>query len=89
MSEILTATYEGDGVLRLLDKATGLRLDERVQVWVLPFAPPKLSPVSRELSLEERIQAVYDDMGSVEIQDSELARQIAEDDSLLEWNLPL
>lgn len=89
MSTILTAVYQGEGILRLLEAPTDLEADERVQVLVMPSVFPDLLPMPTDLSLTERIQAVYDDMGLVEIQNQEVARQIAEDDSLLEWNLRL
>lgn len=89
MSNVLTAVYQGKGILRLLEAPDGLESGEQVQVLVMPFVVPEASLRPTDLPLTERIQAVYDDMGLVEIQDPEIARQIAEDDSLLEWNLHL
>ncbi len=89
MSTILTAVYQGAGILRLLEAPADLEADEQVQVLVMPYVCSDPLPVPTDLPLTERIQAVYDDMGLVEIQNPEVARQIAEDDSLLEWNLRL
>jgi hypothetical protein len=86
-----------DGVFRPLEPVDELEDCQEVQLqaWPLPLAgeeevAPGIWP--RELTpgqIQSRREAVRRTRGLVALDDPELALQIATDDELLEWNLPL
>ncbi|HID87149.1 MAG TPA: hypothetical protein EYP55_07185 [Anaerolineae bacterium] len=86
MAKAIPGIYKGEGLIQLERDLEGVRERQQVLVTVLPI--PAHEPEG-EASIEAAVSAVLETKAMVKIADTAWAREVAEDDSLLEWNLPL
>gem|GEM_PF-5962833 len=85
MEKLISAIYEGDGVLRLAENVEGLQTHQPVTIIILWPAHGQAFEYD-ETSIQAGIEAVQETKGWVKINNPDWARQIAVDESLLEWN---
>ncbi len=89
MGKSLTAIYEGNGILRLLDAPPDLKAHQTVEIEIVEAPPPIDDDGWDGEVYAPSAEAVWADLGLVKIDDPDVARWVAESDDLLEWNLPL
>ncbi len=87
MGKSLAAIYEGDGVLRLLDAPPELKAQQLIQIEIVESLSLFMDDDWDDEIFAPSAEAVWADMGLVEIADAALARWLAESDDLTEWNL--
>ena len=86
MEKVIPGIYKGDGLIQLEWALEGVRARQQVLVTVLPTPAREQE---EEVSIEAAVNAVLETKGMVKIANTAWAREVAEDDSLLEWSLPL
>ena len=88
MGKTLTAIYVGDGIMRLLETMPELQAEQLLRIEILDAESLAGSNPENAVEPTPTPEAVWADMGLVQIEDLALAEWPSQSQDIMEWNQP-